>query len=256
MEIILWIVAINWGAPLLTWIYPLVMIFIFRDFKFEGFHGLFAKFRLLGSTRVWWKGPNKNYGEFIITAHTPNGRYFLKSENDREAMAFADELDFMEPWHAKWWRDWGGVGLYGFMCYRDRVDSGDDAWVERTKIHEATHCLQWAVLGLLFPVLYLLHMLWILVTQRIKARWKLYKLMRGVELPIGGPNKAPIVFGDIVFEWLGDDLKRKAVLLHPYSKHPYLDCWAERMARKSAGQQVDIEPTDWAKYSGDLRPWW
>ena len=49
--------AVNWGLPLLTWVYPLVMTYIFRDFKFEGFYGPFAKFRLLGDERVYWHDP-------------------------------------------------------------------------------------------------------------------------------------------------------------------------------------------------------
>lgn len=41
----------------------------------------------------------------------------------------------------------------------------------------------------------------------------------------------------------------------PYTKHPYLDCWCERSARKAAGQRADIPPRDWPGGQEDLWPW-
>jgi hypothetical protein len=118
----------------------------------------------------------------------------------------------LEPWHVKLWRDWGGVGLGWCMCYKDKPTKADDAWVARTIVHEGTHCWQWLFLGLFFYVTYMVHMLWILITQRIKGK--------------------------------------------PYTKHPYLDCWPERMARKKAGQLVDVPPDQWPQGKDDLWPWW
>lgn len=117
----------------------------------------------------------------------------------------------VEPWHARLWRDWGGVGLYGFMCYRAPAGKRG-AWVQRTIEHEAEHCLHWLILGMSFYVFYVGHMLWILVTQKLK-----------------GP---------------------------PYTKHPYLDCWSERLARREARQRVDIPPDMWPHGRKDLWPWW
>lgn len=114
----------------------------------------------------------------------------------------------LEPWHARLWRDWAGVGLYGFMCYRSFTLRKN----KKTIDHEAEHCVHWLILGLSFYPLYLGHMLWILVTQRIK-----------------GP---------------------------PYTKHPYLDCWSERLARREACQRVDIPPEQWPHGKKDLWPWW
>jgi hypothetical protein len=125
-EVLLWFVGLNWGAPLLLWLYPLFFMVAFKDFVWEGFHGPFGKFRLA------------NEG--------------------------------LESWHAKWWKDWGGVGLYWFMCYRDRPGVVDDAWVERTKLHEGEHCKHWAILGLLFYAAYLGHSVGIWVTQKIKGK--------------------------------------------------------------------------------------
>ena len=119
--------AINWGALFLLWVYPLTML-AFKDFVFEGFYGPFAKFRLA-----------------------------TKEDTD----------DPIEPWHAKMWADWGGVGLGLFMCYRDRPTKADDEWVARTIVHEGTHCWQWSVLGISFFVIYKVHVLWIFITQRI-----------------------------------------------------------------------------------------
>ena len=46
MEWLIWFVAINWVAPLLMWVYPLSMMWLFKDFVFAGFYGPFAKFKL------------------------------------------------------------------------------------------------------------------------------------------------------------------------------------------------------------------
>jgi len=162
MHWLLWLIAINWVVPLLMWLYPLFMMWVFKDFVFVGFHGPFGKFRL--ATRG------------------------------------------VEPWHAKLWKDWGGVGLYGFMCYKDREDTRDDAWVARTIKHEGTHCWQWLALGLLFYVTYAGHSLFIYLFQK--------------------------------------------------DKNAYLDCWAERMARKHAGQKLDIPPAEWPDGPNDRWPWW
>jgi hypothetical protein len=39
-------------------------------------------------------------------------------------------------------------------------------------------------------------------------------------------------------------------------KHPYLDCWSERLARKHAGQLVDIPKEQWPDGPYDRNPWW
>jgi len=126
LEVLLWILGINYIAPLLTWVYPLFMMVVFKDFVWEGFHGPFGKFRLA----------NKG----------------------------------LESWHAARWKDWGGTAMYWFMCYRDREGAYDDAWVERTKLHEGEHCKHFAILGAFFWLLYLGHSLLILVTQKIKGK--------------------------------------------------------------------------------------
>lgn len=122
-QIVLLVVGINWGVPLLAWLYPLIMGLIFKDFVFDGFYGPFVKLRLA-----------------------------TKKDTD----------DPIEPWHANAWRDWSGVGLHWYMCYRRPHP--------RTVLHEGTHCWQQAICGLMFWIIYFGHMLWILVTQRIKGR--------------------------------------------------------------------------------------
>ena len=154
--------AVNWGLPLLTWVYPLVMTYIFRDFKFEGFYGPFAKFRLLGDERVYWHDPGDDLasGEYVIVRRMvgEDDAYVIENEAGGMAEVFAHELDFMEPWHTKWWKDWGGVGLYWFMCYRDRPSRWDDEWVGRTIVHEGTHNIQTAIFGLMKFLLDLIFM--------------------------------------------------------------------------------------------------
>jgi hypothetical protein len=159
---------LNWCAPfLLAWIYPVGMMLVFKDFKFTGFEGPFAKFELV--------------------------------------------KEGVEPWHRKLWKDWAGVGLPGFFCYGVPLYKAEDsdcrsAWLERTIKHEKAHCWQWLALGLLFPVSYYIHALFILLFRK--------------------------------------------------DKHAYLDCWAERAARKHAGQKVDIPKEEWPQGPADRWPWW
>jgi hypothetical protein len=162
MSVFLWILLINWGAPLLLWAYPLTMTLLFKEFEFKGFVGPFAKFKLVN-----------------------NG---------------------LASWHATLWAEWYGVGLYGFLCYRDKSTTADDSWVTSTIKHESVHCWQWLALGLLFYVSYFTHVLLLLCFR---------------------PDK-----------------------------HPYLDCWAERMARKYAGQKVDFSRAEWPSGPRDRWPWW
>ena len=112
----------------------------------------------------------------------------------------------IHKWHDRLWRDWQGVGLFGFMAYRDDIGPKDDARVARTVVHEGTHCWHWLLLGAVGYVAYLLHMVFI------------YLFQPGL--------------------------------------HPYLDCWSERLARKHAGQLVDVPKEQWPDGPGDRNPWW
>jgi hypothetical protein len=67
----------------------------------------------------------------------------------------------VEPWHAKLWKDWWGVGLHWFMCYKYPN--------ERGMRHEKAHCSQQLSCGLFWWFIYFGHMLWILVVQKIKG---------------------------------------------------------------------------------------
>jgi hypothetical protein len=200
-------VGLNWGLPLLTWVYPLVMWLIFRDLKFEGFRGPFFRFRLLGDKRVYWKGDwVAPEGEYVIVGKSEGTYQISSGKHTLSVPEDDDRLDFMEPWHAKLWVDWGGVGLYWFMVYRDRPSAWDDYWVGRTITHESVHCTQVAILGMLHVLSYIIHVLFIYFFQS--------------------------------------------------DRHPYLDCWAERQARRIAGQKVDIPKDEWPQGPDDRWPWW
>jgi hypothetical protein len=112
----------------------------------------------------------------------------------------------MRKWHDRMWQDWGGVGLFLFMVYRDEVGPEDSAEVARTIVHEGTHCWHWLWLGSLFYVAYAGHMAFIYFFQK--------------------------------------------------DKHPYLDCWSERLARRHAGQLVDVPKEQWPDGPKDRWPWW
>jgi hypothetical protein len=202
-QILLLVIGVNWGLPLLTWLYPLAMTLIWKDFVFEGFHGPFAKFRL---------------------AH--------------------EEL---EPWHVRFWKDWGGIGLYWFMCYKNRPGKADDTWVARTILHESSHCIYEAIFGLFFWVLYWGHSAWIFITQKIRRGW----IMSTKTRAIGRDDKWMRILeekdGNVVRAVYEDDI---------YTKHAYLDNWFERQAREKAGQLVDVPPYRWMHGKDDVWPWW
>jgi len=46
------------------------------------------------------------------------------------------------------------------------------------------------------------------------------------------------------------------IYLFQKNRHPYLDCWAERMARKRAGQLVNVPREQWIDGPNDRWPWW
>jgi hypothetical protein len=134
MEIALWILGVNWVLPfVLSWAYALVMWLVFKDYVFEGWQAGCGKFRLV------------NEG--------------------KEEEELGDKL---EPWHAKMWLEFGGLGLMGVLFYRDRPGTRDDAWVARTLVHEGTHNIQFWVGGLATLVVYILVMAFIFVFMRSK----------------------------------------------------------------------------------------
>ncbi len=204
MEILLTIIVANWVLPLIMWLYPLSMMLFFKDFKWEGFHGPFGKFRLA----------NKE----------------------------------LEPWHARWWKDWAGSAMYWFMCYRDRPGEADDAFVERTILHEGGHCWHMVILGVIgFYLSYIFHSLWIFITQKIRWAW----IKATKKRAIGEYNRWMRILeekdGSVVKAVYEDE---------PYTKHAYIDNWSERLARRRAGQLVDIHPSEWRYEKDDLWPWW
>lgn len=206
LEVVAITVALNWGLPLLAWSYVLLVWLVFKDVSFMGcFRGI-PSFRLLGDKRVWWDDSSApgHKGEFEIVGL--NGKaYVIRGDDGEEHTVFSTELDFMEPWHLRLWEDWGGVGLYGYLVYRDRPSAWDDKWVAKTIQHEWVHVVQFLSLGLIFLLAYGGHMLFIFLFQK--------------------------------------------------DKHPYLDCWAERMARSIAGQKVDYAKEEWPQGSEDQWPW-
>jgi hypothetical protein len=116
-----------------------------------------------------------------------------------------------KAWHYNLWRNWDGVGLYGFLCYKPN-SRWTPEYTQQVVKHEAEHCKHWVIFGMSFYLLYTVHMAWIYAVQKLK-----------------GP---------------------------PYTKHPYFDCWSERLARKAAGEKVDIPPMEWPCGTTDLWPWW
>jgi len=62
----------------------------------------------------------------------------------------------LEPWHVRWWKDWYGVGLPCAYIHKDLETLADDEYVAVVCVHEARHCKQWFVFGVLFYPVYLL----------------------------------------------------------------------------------------------------
>ena len=125
----LWLLAIplNWLVPLVfSWGYAALGMWVMKDFVYGGRTKWALKFRLI------------NKGE---------------------------EGKSLDPWHARLWRDWWGLGLLGAMFYRDLAGKEDDKSVARGLAHEGEHTRHWLWLGLLFLVVYIGHSLLIFVFQ-------------------------------------------------------------------------------------------
>lgn len=66
----------------------------------------------------------------------------------------------LEKWHMKLWTGWSGVGLPNAYIYRnDAENKWDDHFTEKICDHERRHCYQWMVLGITFPIVYLMGMI-------------------------------------------------------------------------------------------------
>lgn len=204
IEILLWFVSLNWGLTLLFWVYPLVMWLVFKDFVFDGWHGPFAKFRLA-----------------------------TKKDTD----------DPIEPWHAKAWSDWWGVGFHWYMCYRYPHKKGE--------LHEGGHCWHQFFLGMLFWLLYFGHMGWIALTQKLLKPGLSKGLLFRCKC---GKCVTSASYSTTICSVCRSGTTEK-MEPYPYTKHAYLDIWSERLARKRAGQQVDIPPSQWPSGPKDLFPW-
>jgi hypothetical protein len=57
-------------------------------------------------------------------------------------------------WYAKLWEKFYGMGLFGVIIHRDQPGLQDDAYVEKTIVHELRHNLHGLVLGILQWVAY------------------------------------------------------------------------------------------------------
>lgn len=62
----------------------------------------------------------------------------------------------LEPWHARRWKDWYGVGLPCAFIYKDLETTADDIYSLKTCRHESRHCKQWFVFGIFFYLFYLI----------------------------------------------------------------------------------------------------
>ena len=99
--------------------------------------------------------------------------------------------------------------MVGAKNSADRVDP----FTARQHRDAAGRAIAFSILGIIiYGSIYIGHMMWILVTQKIKGA--------------------------------------------PYTKHAYYDCIFERLARKAAGQLVDIPANQWSWGDKDLWPWW
>lgn len=63
-------------------------------------------------------------------------------------------LTSKRSWFARAWEGIYGHGLLGAMIHKDEKGAHDDAWVEKTIVHELRHHVQQVVLGAVFYLLY------------------------------------------------------------------------------------------------------
>ena len=72
------------------------------------------------------------------------------------------QLKNEDSWYAKLWKDWGGWSGPCVLIYKDNPGKWDDAWVARTKLHEADgHCIQQFIFGIFHYPSYFLVSVWL-----------------------------------------------------------------------------------------------
>lgn len=60
----------------------------------------------------------------------------------------------LASWYTGLWSDWAGWSGPCVIFYKDQPGTFDDAWVERTLIHEDDHCFWQFVFGVFFYPIY------------------------------------------------------------------------------------------------------
>ena len=79
------------------------------------------------------------------------------------------QLKNVDSWYAKLWKDWYGWSGPCVLIYKDKPGEWDDAWVARTKVHEADgHCVQQFVFGIFHYPLYLLESVYLWLFKKDK----------------------------------------------------------------------------------------
>lgn len=243
LELIVWVVSINWGIPIvLSLLYILPAWLLLHEFKFAGFEGPFMRFTLVGKYPhdwydgmwVYWRSKDTAERDWYQLHDVGKGRAELVRYPEPRKGDFKtfwvdnEEIDPMEPWHAKLWGDWWGVAMHVAIIHREHVMMSNTSKLQRLIKHEKTHAYQ-QLLGLIFWVIYMGHMLWILTSQKggYIARALKYRVIFGTKMKVQ----------------------------YKYDKHPYLDCVWERQARRVAGQEVNIPPRHWPQGPEDLWAW-
>jgi len=116
MKLLAHLLGALWCLPatILVWLFYILPSWIFKDIEFKQ-----------------WDGPF--IARFKIDRDNPN----------------------LNKLHSKWWSNWGGLGLPCAYIYRDdSLHSWDRRFIEKTCRHERRHCIQWFILGPLFPFVY------------------------------------------------------------------------------------------------------
>lgn len=99
-------------------------------------------------------------GFFYILPFVLTGQYKLKRRH-----GFILEFEVVKGSYSdvNLWSRWGGFGLGNFTIYNgDYIDN------ETTIIHERRHCQQTLTYGILMPLSYIGHMIWIYFLQKDK----------------------------------------------------------------------------------------
>jgi hypothetical protein len=103
---------------------------------------------------------------YILFAWIPGWIRFYKFQHGVVFFELREEEFGWAHWYMKLWQDWAGAAVMGASILRDTIEEKPRYTV--TMVHEGRHSLQIFILGLLQPIAYVSHSVFIFLFQKDK----------------------------------------------------------------------------------------